>query len=84
MKRKCAWCGQDLGNSIPLDGKGVTHGICLSCSEKMLAESRLAFVRENLFQDDEMSEPFLSAGVERLFEHGISGLQFSIRQDKFL
>jgi hypothetical protein len=56
MKRECAWCGQDLGNSSHLDDKGVTHGICLSCSEKMVAESRLAFVRENFFQDNEMAE----------------------------
>jgi hypothetical protein len=51
MKRECAWCGQDLGNSIHLDEKGVTYGICLSCSEIMLAESKLACEQENLLQE---------------------------------
>ena len=51
MKRECAWCGQNLGQSVPLDDKGITHSICLSCSENLLAESKLAGERENLLQD---------------------------------
>jgi hypothetical protein len=50
MKRECAWCGQNLGQSVPLDEKGITHSICLSCSEKMLADSKLACESENLPQ----------------------------------
>jgi len=51
MERECAWCGQNLGQSVPLDDKGITHSICLSCSKIMLADSKLASERENLLQD---------------------------------
>ena len=66
MKRECAWCGQNLGRSISLDEKGVTHGICLVCREKMIAAFRLACVRKNLFQDSKLPQTVLCAGAERM------------------
>jgi hypothetical protein len=38
--RRCAWCGLILGRSEPLDEGGVTHGICLPCSDHLLEEFR--------------------------------------------
>lgn len=51
MKRECAWCGHYLGQSVPLDDKGITHSICLSCSEKVLAEFKVACQQRNPLQD---------------------------------
>jgi hypothetical protein len=42
MLRRCSWCGQNLGQAEPLDDPVVTHGICLSCSERIIGEYREA------------------------------------------
>jgi hypothetical protein len=39
MRRKCAWCGSMLGHTDPLDNDRTTHGICLPCSEAVLASA---------------------------------------------
>jgi hypothetical protein len=36
MRRRCAWCGFDMGFKEPLDDDHITHGMCLRCSEKIL------------------------------------------------
>jgi hypothetical protein len=56
MKRQCAWCKENLGQSAPLDDKGITHTICLACGEKMLAESRQACERDSQLQDNESAD----------------------------
>jgi len=32
----CAWCGRELSHGAPL----VSHGICPSCSEELVAQAR--------------------------------------------
>jgi signal transduction histidine kinase/ActR/RegA family two-component response regulator len=36
MKRRCAWCGMDLGSKEPLGDGDITHGVCLPCSEQII------------------------------------------------
>jgi hypothetical protein len=31
MKRKCGWCGKDMGEKEPLDDPRETHGMCAEC-----------------------------------------------------
>ena len=40
MKRMCAWCGMDMGTlpSEVMSENVITHGICLECVNKVLAE----------------------------------------------
>jgi hypothetical protein len=38
MVRQCAWCGLLLGQCEPLDGAGVTHGICPACWSRLEGE----------------------------------------------
>jgi len=35
MRRICAWCGKDMGET---PGDGLTHGICPECLAKELAK----------------------------------------------
>jgi hypothetical protein len=42
MKRQCAWCGQILGQSVPLEDNEITHGICPKCIKEMLTVANLA------------------------------------------
>jgi hypothetical protein len=41
MTRMCAWCGNKLGQAAPLDDASVTHGICLTCSLRLLKTAGL-------------------------------------------
>jgi len=34
----CAWCGKELGEKEPLEDKDITHGICESCSDRIINE----------------------------------------------
>jgi hypothetical protein len=36
MRRRCAWCGDDLGRKEPFDDDRRTDGICPPCSEQLL------------------------------------------------
>jgi hypothetical protein len=36
MKRRCAWCGKDMGSKEPQGDGGITHGMCLLCSEGII------------------------------------------------
>jgi hypothetical protein len=38
MIRKCAWCGEILGESPPLADQHFTHTVCPSCARLLLAE----------------------------------------------
>ena len=40
MKRKCAWCNQEIGQkeSIHKSEAAITHGICEECTKKVLLE----------------------------------------------
>ena len=38
--RICAWCGSSLGEPIPSEYEGITHGICGECAERVRAEYR--------------------------------------------
>lgn len=38
MIRICAWCKEVQGLKEPLDDNSITHGICLKCSDAMIAE----------------------------------------------
>ena len=42
MFAKCAWCGADMGEKVPLDDKNVTHGICEDCYIKELMKAPAA------------------------------------------
>ncbi len=56
MKRKCAWCGVELGVAFFSSAEeGVTHGICLECREQMIAAFRLANMRENVIPENGIS-----------------------------
>lgn len=35
---ECAWCGKELGTRAGFTIAGVSHGMCLSCTEKFLAD----------------------------------------------
>ena len=37
MTRRCSWCLCDMGEIAP-DQPGITHGICETCQEKIMAE----------------------------------------------
>ncbi|MEW6237863.1 MAG: hypothetical protein AB1656_20950 [Candidatus Omnitrophota bacterium] len=39
MKRICAWCGKEMGETGGSDGL-ITHGICLPCARSMMAGRR--------------------------------------------
>jgi hypothetical protein len=34
---QCAWCHRLLGQKAPIEDRSITHGICVSCSQKLLA-----------------------------------------------
>jgi hypothetical protein len=36
MKRRCAWCGWDMGSKEPLNDDSITHGLCLPCSAAII------------------------------------------------
>lgn len=38
MLRRCAWCGQTMGRSEPLDDESETHGICPPCGVGVVEE----------------------------------------------
>jgi hypothetical protein len=40
MKRRCAWCGLDMGRKAPWDEDSLTHGICLACSEEVIRSAK--------------------------------------------
>jgi len=42
MLRRCSWCGLTLGQAEPLDDLHVTHGICPSCSARVIDEFQRA------------------------------------------
>lgn len=65
MKRECAWCGEYLGQSAPLDDKGITHSICLSCSEKLLDNEQKPTVVSLLAKPPPHGRP-VSEGAIRL------------------
>ena len=37
MVRKCAWCGEVMGEKKPMNDKSETHGMCPPCFEKQVA-----------------------------------------------
>jgi len=46
MRKRCDWCGKDMGEVPPYGGlddrfsKQVTHGICQECQAGMNADNR--------------------------------------------
>lgn len=38
MRRICAWCKKDMGETEPLDDPTVTHGICGPCEAAAMEE----------------------------------------------
>ena len=39
MKRVCAWCGRTMGWTRGRGVKGVTHGICKRCAQRLEQEA---------------------------------------------
>jgi len=39
MRRRCAWCGLDMGSKEPLGDDHLTHGMCLPCCEEIIRAS---------------------------------------------
>jgi hypothetical protein len=40
MIKVCAWCKKILGRDDREPKDGITHGMCLACKERILAESK--------------------------------------------
>jgi len=59
MTRVCAWCKAVLGQPLPADGSGVTHGICPDCRARMLREAGLtpAELRVRRLADADLAGP---------------------------
>jgi hypothetical protein len=64
MMRMCAWCGNRLGQAAPLEDVTVTHGICLTCSLKLLLRAGVKKVPPALHPVREM-ECALAGSEER-------------------
>lgn len=38
MKAICAWCSKSLGHRPPLSNPATTHGICVTCRHRVIAQ----------------------------------------------
>lgn len=50
MRRICAWCGKDLGDTpvppAPDCPSDVSHGICPECRDQLVADSLVRYQKE--------------------------------------
>lgn len=54
MRRRCAWCGRDMGSKEPLNDAHTTHGVCPPCSEKILGAATCSSIASRCLGPSEM------------------------------
>ena len=71
MLRKCAWCGEEMGEIEPISDKSITHGMCSECLDKQMEkfeENRTEPVLRSLLKSIEEEAQAIEVYTERAEE----------------